>query len=308
MSQKTKRTYLFYLLSIPTVAVVTTVLRAVALLRDYDPGVGYFASPALPIAVVALLVASTVVLALFTHELRELFVFSVDYKDLPTQFSGLFLAATLLFFTVANIIVAANESTVAVIVAVLASLAALIGAAVFAIHAFDGRAPGASRAMLTLPLAFLGIFVALYFYFENTMRINEPNKILAQCAWLAVSFFFLGEARIALGRPKWPLHVCITSITALFSATVALPNLIYHAVEGQALLGNTVHDFVLLGVFLYTLARLIAAFSAALRQATPEMRYATDFSAAKQEGSVLDKEPEPTTADEETDDEEATDR
>ena len=307
MSQKTKRTYLFYLLSLPVIALVTTVLRTVALLRDYDAAIGYFTSPSLPTATVAILVAATAILALLTHELRELFVFSVDYKDLPSLFSGLFLAATLLFFSVSFVASSVSEAAIAIILAVLGAISAVIATASFAIHAFDGRAVGPARAMTTLPLAFLGILVALYFYFENSMRINEPNKVLIQCAWIAVAFFFLGETRIALARAKWALHTCITALTFLFTATAALPNLIYHAVRGESLLGNTVHDFVLLAICLYALARLFAAFASALRQSTPEMTYATDFAAAKTAAEAA-ADGQPTVTNEESDNEKATDR
>ena len=306
MSLKTKRTYLFYLLSIPTVAFVTVILRTVALLRDYDVATGYFRSPALPVTTVAILVAATVILALFTHELRELFVFSIDYKDLPTLFSGLFLAAALLFFAIFNITVAKGESILAIGVAALASLAALIGASAFAVRAFDGRAQSAIAAMLILPLAFLGVLVALYLYFENTMRINEPNKVLTQYVLAMVSFFFLGEARIALGRAKWALHTCITALTALSASTVALPDLIYHAARGESVLGNTMLDFVLLAVALYAMARLFSAFASALRQSKPETLYVTDFNAASASAPAAEDAPQENA--EEIADEEATDR
>ena len=123
------------------------------------------------------------------------------------------------------------------------------------------------------------------------MMIYQPVKLLATATWLFATFFFLGEARIALDRPTWALHTYVTVITAILSATLALPNLIYHAAHGEALIGNTAHDFLALATFLYTVARLVAAFASAMRQGTPEMSYATDFTVAGQESGTNGTEP-----------------
>ena len=63
-------------------------------------------------------------------------------------------------------------------------------------------------------------------------------------------------------------------LTVIFTATQAIPNLIYHAVRGSAILGNTPIDFVMLGFFLYSLARLVLVFSAAQREGKDAMRFA----------------------------------
>ena len=50
-------------------------------------------------------------------------------------------------------------------------------------------------------------------------------------------------------------------MTVLFSATLSLPNLIYHMTNGEAILGNSEHDFAVLAIFLYALARLFSLLS-----------------------------------------------
>lgn len=320
MSKKIGFIYSLFLIAAPLTATAATVLRTVALLGSYDAEVGYFASPVLPTVTWGLLLGITVALVILSYELRELFVPLLDYRDLPTLFSGVFLSISLAFFAVLSLIsatgidrAAAGTATMAMVLLILASVAAAAGAAPFILRAFRGEAASTPVAMLMLPLAALGLLVALYFYFEPTAKMNEPNKILAETVWILAGFFFLGEARIALGRAKWPLHTCVTAITVIFSATAALPNLIYHAVKGASLHGSTMHDFVLLGIFLYALSRLIAAYATAARSATPEMRYATDFADAataslhtKVALDNSDKTPEE--FEEDIDDEEASDR
>lgn len=281
MSKKSQRLHLFLFLTVPTVAVITVILRAVALLTVYDPVARYFDATSLSIAGTALLVAVAAVLAILTHELRDLFVFTADYRDLPTLFSGIFTAIALLFFGVTTVIGAATSKAAVLALAILVALAALGGAAHFILHAFGGGAVGTAKAMTALPCAALGLFYALYLYFEDSMMINDPAKVLSQCTFCVAIFFFLGEARIALGRAKWALHTYMTVMTAILSATLAIPNLIYHAVAGEPLLGNTVHDFLALALFLYTLARLATVLLAHTREAMTETQYVTDFAVAK---------------------------
>lgn len=285
MSERTKRFYLLYLLTVPTVAALSVTLRTVGLLTAYEEAIGFYANPSFALATAAILVTTAAVLAIFTHELRGLFVFSVDYRDLPTLFSGSFLGLILPFFAVTLVLGATGAATATLIIAILSALAALLGAVLFATRGFDGSARGPRKAMLTLPLAFFPTLFVLYLGLEGSMMIYEPVKLLATATWLFATFFFLGEARIALDRPTWALHTYVTVITAILSATLALPNLIYHAVHGEALIGNTAHDFLALATFLYTVARLVAAFSSAARQDAPEMSYATDFAAAKKSES-----------------------
>ena len=290
MSEKTKRFYLLYLLTVPIIAAVTVTLRSVALLTEYEAAIGFYATPTLAIAVAALLTGTAAVLAIFTHELRELFVFSVDYRDLPTLFSGSYLGLTLPFFAVALVLGAIKAAPLTLVFAATAAAAALIGAILFAVRGFDGSARGARKAMLTLALAFFPTLFVLYLGFEGSMMIYEPVKLLATVTWLLATFFFLGEARIALDRPKWALHTYITVMTAILSATLALPNLLYHAIRGESLIGNTAHDFLALALLLYTGARLAAAFASAARQKAPEMTYATGFADAKAEGGDQNEE------------------
>ncbi|MBR7095099.1 MAG: hypothetical protein IKC73_02660 [Clostridia bacterium] len=315
MSKNQKRTYLLYLLTAPIVAAAAIVLRSVALFTEYDAALGYFHGPALPIAMAALLVTVIVALAVLTHELRGFFVTATDYRDLPTLFSGLFLGIALVFFSVVLTVAAIGQlssptvSPLAIIAAFLTAVAALVGAALFAVHAFDGSTEGALRAMLTLAVAVACLLYALYLYLTPEIRINEPNKALSIATWIAASFFFLGETRAALLRAKWALHTYVTTVTVMLAATLCLPNLVYHAVYGAPLLGNTLHDFVILGVLLYALSRLVAAYLSAVRSATPEGQYITDFTAeVAAEIAKVTAEVAKDTEDTEEPDEEATDR
>ena len=271
MATKTKHPHLLYLLFAPVVGLLTVVLRAVALLTVYNAENGFYDAATLPIVTAVALAVLTLALAVFSYESRVHLSFGRDYRDLPTLFSGIFLAIMLLFFGGTLLAGALDRPLSILIPAVLASVAAIGGALLFAVRAFDGAAEGAAKAMLSLPAAALGVLFPLYLSTETSLTLNAPVKLLGIVTWVTVAFFFLGEARIALGRAKWAVHSFFTVITAVFTATLSIPNLIYHAVSGAPLLGNTAHDFAALGVCLYALARLISTVTYALRQSDPEV-------------------------------------
>ncbi len=311
MQKNKQRLYLFYLLLAPTVAIITVVLRTLALLTKLEDATGFYTAPTLPTVTAVLLLAITAAMAIFTYETRAQLSFRRDYRDLPTLFSGVFLAIVLVFFGITMLadlpsspLVNTQESSLLkllpfLIAAVLPALTALIGSLLFVLRAFDGAAEGTTKAMLSLPLAAFGIFFALYLSMDGSILLNAPIKLLGITAWIIAAFFFLGVARIALGRAKWALHSFFTEITVIFTATLSIPNLIYQATTGAPLLGNTAHDFVALGVCLYSLARLCATVLFALRETAPDTSCITCADAKNAEEANDDEEPK---------DEEATDR
>ena len=100
---------------------------------------------------------------------------------------------------------------------------------------------------------------------------------------VVIAFFFLGEARVALNRAMWALHTYITVLTVIFTATLAIPNLIYHPVNGTALLGNSEQDFAVLAIFLYALSRFCAIFCTVMHESTPTTRFAMGVAAPVKE-------------------------
>ncbi len=286
MSTKTKRVHLAFLLITVALSLAVITLRIFALLGHYDAASGYFTASTLPIAFSAILLAAVLFGAVFSHELSELFVFTGDYRDVPTLFSSAFSAAVLLFFAYSLFAKVGSGTVLASVFSVLSALCALLGGIGFILSLFD--LSGAKRAMLSLFPVGLSVFYSFYLYFEGQMMLNNPHKLLCQCAFLLAAFFFLGESRIALGRAKWALHTYITLLTLLFSAAVALPNLVYHAAVGTPLLFDTMPDFVLLAFFFYAAARAVATLLTVRRQTSPSLRFVTEG----QEEPIKEKEEE----------------
>lgn len=311
MQKGTKLLSFLYRLALPAVALAAVILRTVALLTEYEAEIGFYKDATLAIVTAVLLVATAVLLAVTVYDRRDFFRFKVEYHELGTHFSGSFLGISLVFFAVTLLIDVAPRSGLPLCFGILAAVFALLGCPLFLLRSFCSRALGSAKALLTVGLSYFSFFFTVYLCFEGTMMLACPPKLLAIATWSLVTFFFLGEARIALGRPKWPMHTYITVLTAIFTATLSLPNLIYHAVWLTPVLENTVHDFVAFALLLYTSARLFAALSSAARAATKEIRAITEF----KEGAAVTEtaadasesaatEPSP----EVTEDEEASDR
>lgn len=78
-----------------------------------------------------------------------------------------------------------------------------------------------------ITLLFICMYVA-YLYFDTTLPINAPTKIVDELAYLAIAMFFLGETRLSLGRENWRRYISFAFIGALMTAYSAIPNLIYY--------------------------------------------------------------------------------
>ena len=261
MLKNKKSIRLFYPFTAALVTLVGVVLRTVALLTEYEADIEFYASPSLAIATAAILVAAGLTIAHFGYQLRDRLAFSPDYRDLPSLISGVYLAVSLLFLAATLVLGALSEPPLALAAAILTAVFAVGSTPIFVLRAFDGRVGTALNGLLTLPAAAACVLFALYLSFEDSVMLTSPAKLLATAAWVFASFFFLGEARIALGRAKWALHLSVTAATVILAGTLSLPNLVYHAVSGAAILGNTAHDFAAFGLFLYASARFAAILS-----------------------------------------------
>ncbi len=111
-----------------------------------------------------------------------------------------------------------------------------------------------------ITVVFLAAYSA-YLYFDNTLPINAPAKILDQMAYIFSAIFFLYETRISIGREKWPRYTAFGFAAMLLTAYSAIPSLIVYIVEGK-LVSNSLFEILLtVSLLLFILARLALAGS-----------------------------------------------
>ncbi len=113
------------------------------------------------------------------------------------------------------------------------------------------------RAMLGLCTAVFFAAYATYLYFDSTLPINAPNKLIDQMAYLFTAIFFLFETRISLGRELWRPYVASGFIAATLCIYASLPSMIVYFAKGY-LVSNSIFDFALtLSVAIYVVVRIV---------------------------------------------------
>ncbi len=116
------------------------------------------------------------------------------------------------------------------------------------------------------PRAALGLFAVLflalyasYLYFDTSLSMNAPNKIVDQMAFLFSAVFFLYEVRISLKREVWNLYIAFGFIAAALTAYSSIPSLVIYFAKGITI-SNSVYESILsFCIFIFILSRIILA-------------------------------------------------
>jgi len=108
----------------------------------------------------------------------------------------------------------------------LSAFLALPAAAYFFRIAFSRKPLSRNAVLLSFaPVAWTGAFL-ICVYYDKTVRINSPLRILEQMALIALMLAFLYESRFHMGKPKAQVYTAL-SLTALpLLATAAIPRLV----------------------------------------------------------------------------------
>ncbi len=66
----------------------------------------------------------------------------------------------------------------------------------------------------------------IYLYFENSVVINNSEKMCAQLSVIFLMLYLTSEAKYRITRPKHHLHLALSLVTIVVTATYCIPNLI----------------------------------------------------------------------------------
>lgn len=106
-----------------------------------------------------------------------------------------------------------------------------------------------------ITLIFICMYVA-YLYFDTTLPINSPTKIVDELAYLAVAMFFLGETRLSLGRESWRRYISFAFIGALMTAYSAVPNLIYYFARKETVSFSLYESLLTFAFFIFIISKI----------------------------------------------------
>jgi hypothetical protein len=261
MNHSTKKVYFLSVLIGLTLAVLASVFRTVMLLKGYEPNLGQFAdTPVSKLFMPLLFVLSIVVAIGFGIFFRSLLSNRSSNQTLPGIFASALAAMTSLVWLVVLAIEKMKSGLPMGPARILFLLMALF--AFSAIAHFIYSALGGSDARLRLFLgAGVAVFCAFYMlfaYFDPAFTLNSPIKIFDQITFFLVALFFLADCRFHVDKISDAAFLPIGMICMVFTAANAAPGLIYAAVSKTALVGNVMHDFLSLALFLYIVARMLS--------------------------------------------------
>lgn len=318
MSHKmNKNTILLYaaVLAAPLGALLTVILRTVALLRDYEGASGYYTrGAALPRAVIVLLLLYAVAAAVLAIVQRPTLAEPPRTGGLTVLFASAFLILVLALAAILSLSALNVQDDGYEIFFIWVSFLAAIPSVIYYVLMLRGQeVTGYVTGLLALAPAFLALFIAMRLYFDRTMQMNSASKTALLGAYLLVALFCLSESRHMLGRTKSALHYFLCATTVILCATVSIPDLIYCLVHESVLVLDTVFDFLIFAYFLYALARLLQYLPSEepvlhrmiqlLRRTAPEGETGTDLSLSQiPDGTPAGEEPllPPTPTEEET--------
>ena len=248
------------------ISIASVLMRCIAILKYYNPQNGHFESKSL-INVANVLVITAIVTflisAFFGSKKEALrFDFTSPASLIPSGLLTIaiaFLGASIAIRAYAGHYSAAllNEQpdlltvleTVIAILSLLATIYLISGA-------LQRHRHSTARGMLGLCTAIFFAAYATYLYFDPTLPINAPNKLVDQMAYLFTAVFFLFETRISLGRELWRPYVTTGLIASILNIYASIPSAIAFFAK-NSLVSNSIFDFALtFFVAIYALMRV----------------------------------------------------
>lgn len=276
MNQKSvlKRIY------IPILCLVTVLsvsLRVAAMLLDYDARIGYFNKKGIITAASVLVVCGSVLLFTYAFAGSKKEKLIATFTTPSTYVPSAILITALIFFATKSYIrikdfefaipeglsgadsikyVTTNLSLY--LTAILVPLA-IFSAVYFILNATVANRYSVARAAFGIcTVLFLALY-ASFLYFDTTLAINSPNKIVDQMAFIFAALFFLYEIRISLARECWHLYIAFGFVAATLGAYSSVPSLVMFFARDTVISHSVEESLLTLCITLFITSRLILA-------------------------------------------------
>lgn len=244
-----------YLLSLFTVILAATVLRSIAILTELDFTSGYFDNK------VIISIANGLVMAM---ALLSLTYFAVaKHGELVASFGGAVtyvpsgLVAVALIFISAELLSTNIIARGGTVMGFFTALLALVSVAHFLYNALIVKKENSHRAWFSLATIIFLAAYATYLYFDVSLPLNSPNKIVDMMAFLFSALFFLYETRISLGRDSWRAYISFGIIASLITAYSSIPSIITYFVRGEVISNSITETALTFTLFIFITARLL---------------------------------------------------
>ena len=243
-------------------SILISVLRYFAL-EEFETDVGYFAYGAsLPSVVNYLLFSVVLIYFVAGLYLRGKISLSAPQQGityyLGNALLGTSLAAYALFSFPAFFELHEKETLTFTSALLLLTTLLAVAGVFFCIHncLFPDAAEN-KRLLFGLSVPLFAVAYVLYLYFETSMPINQPNKLLDQFTFIFIALYLLYELRILMKAPRYAAQCSLGMIAMVFTAVSGFPSFIYMLSTGTPLYENAAHDILMIAVFIYIAVRML---------------------------------------------------
>lgn len=248
-SLSTKRVSLVYCAVTVSLTVVAIVLRFLNLAFFFDSSIHYYRPDSLlPILEWVVLTAGTAFAAVISFlSLRRLPIFAEEKQPRPVKAFAIVAAVGFL------VLAASTLGTTGSLISTLLSM----GACLYFLLIF-----GNQTKPLPLTLSGLCVIVRLLWvlaesYFDVTVPMNSPNKLILELACLSGMLFLVEELRTLISKARPALYPFSLGVTVLLTGTASIPSLLGHFAKVIDLSDLLAANVALLTLFLYAVCRLL---------------------------------------------------
>ncbi len=246
----------------------TVTIRCVALIKDFDFASGYFNSKSLVSVSNYMLIG--VCFLFFTYVFIGKSNMKVRFELNCTQgyVASAVLGCATVFLGISMLVRVNSRKLPPQPSALLREPLSIVELAIFALSlltavyliraALDSARYSAGRAGFAICGVLFFATYAAYLYFEASLPINAPNKLVDQMAYLFGSLFLLFETRISLDRQAPRAYVAMGLISASIAAYSSIPAIIVYLATGKSV-SNSIYDVALSFAFcVFVILRLIS--------------------------------------------------
>ncbi len=268
MNTKTKSIRI-YIPILWMIILVTSALRCAALLLNFNPESNYFDEKGIITAAGIILAICSVILFTYAFtapkSMNLIASFSTPETYIPT---GAVCTALSVFVMhgfikirdmelhLSDIFSSGDLGKIVLVISIILGILSIVH---FVLTALLTERESISRAVFGLAnVLFLALYTC-YLYFDTSLQMNAPNKIVDQMAFLFAALFFLYEVRISLKREVWNFYIAFGFIAAALTAYSSIPSIIYYFADGAEVSNSIYENLLSFCIFIFIISRIILA-------------------------------------------------
>jgi hypothetical protein len=220
----------------------------------YQNGIATFLSLYLPLLCIA-----AVALFCFIPALRV----SQNATSYPAilKYISVLPALSFALYLVISVIETLNMTEVSealTVTHILGLIASLLGALFFAMIAFSGKPSGPLFLVSGIGTIVWAVVSLADSYFDISVQINSPLKVMHELAFLALMLFVLSEVRAVFDENRRQLQLFSVATAVLILGPCSISSIVFTITNTQSFSDTLLYsDITLLAVFIFAVARLV---------------------------------------------------